>query len=133
MVRIACSLSADASLLLFKRYTGETRSKSRTPPHWRSAAEDRKRLVEMNEQREAPATDPEEKDVPVTNSTSDSSESRENSKRLRSTIKTASHGEEEEPVAPAIQSSIVRAEMKEKRPSPAEQSSFLFLPVDRDR
>ncbi|CAF1278531.1 unnamed protein product, partial [Rotaria sordida] len=35
----------------FMRYTGKSHSRSRTPPHWRLAVEDRKRFSDINEYR----------------------------------------------------------------------------------
>ncbi|CAF4792145.1 unnamed protein product, partial [Rotaria sp. Silwood1] len=37
----------------FMRYTGKSRSRSRTPPHWRLAVEDRKRFTDINEYRKS--------------------------------------------------------------------------------
>ncbi len=53
MVRLLFSYSLFDCFYLFflQRYTGKSRSRSRTPPHWRSAAEERKRYVELNESR----------------------------------------------------------------------------------
>ncbi|CAF3810877.1 unnamed protein product, partial [Adineta steineri] len=63
------------------RYTGKSRSRSRTPPHWRSAAEERKRQIGMNEQTNSN----ENPDTSV--QPSEQIANRENSKRTRSFLK----------------------------------------------
>ncbi|CAF4779684.1 unnamed protein product, partial [Rotaria socialis] len=41
----------------FMRYNGKSRSRSRTPPHWRSAVEDRRRFADGNDFRKSNANE----------------------------------------------------------------------------
>ncbi|CAF3872650.1 unnamed protein product, partial [Adineta steineri] len=56
-------------------------SRSRTPPHWRSAAEERKRQIGMNEQTNS------NENPDTTIQPSEQIANRENSKRTRSYLK----------------------------------------------
>ena len=147
------SFSILCLFFFFKRYTGKSRSKSRTPPHWRLAAEERKRFVELNESRKQSSieqTNSSENTDMLTLST-EQMHNREITKRNRSYLKngdtndeneTSTNNAEDQSVRdltkrsrrhekrrenvdddkeeriqqpqPAIQSSIVRAEPKER-------------------
>lgn len=75
-----------------QRYNGKNRSRSRTPPHWRSAAGERKRFVE-NDSRKQSSTDEtttNNVDEPTDSNlkgSSEQSENRDSGKRLKSSVK----------------------------------------------
>ncbi|CAF2113198.1 unnamed protein product, partial [Rotaria magnacalcarata] len=94
------------------RYTGKSRSRSRTPPHWRSAAEERKRFVEMNESREQ--TNSNENTDAVTQ-TSEQSNTRESSKRTHSFLKNGDAGDDQENTATNNEEQLTKESTKRSR------------------
>ena len=129
----------------FKRYTAEIRSKSRTPPHWRLAAEERKPFVEINESRKQSSieqTNSNEHTVDILTQSTEQIHNRETIKCNRSYLKNGDTNDENETSTnntdeQSIRDSTKRTRRHEKRreiiddneelqqPQPTIQSSIL--------